>query len=90
MSIHKAKPEHEVAYQDLCKLVSKHANHVSALELLAIASNMVGKMLALQDQRTVTPEMAMELIAKNIEYGNHQATEEVSGAPAGSACRTFS
>ena len=28
MSLHLAKPEHELAYQDICKLVNKHADNV--------------------------------------------------------------
>ena len=73
-----ANPEHEIAYEDLCKLVNKHANQLTALELLAIASNMLGKLVALQDQRTVSPEMAMDVVAKNIEVGNKQMRERLS------------
>lgn len=69
MSTH-TKPEHEVAYQDLCKLVSKHADKLSGLELLAIAANMVGKLIAMQDQRKVSREAALETVAQNIEIGN--------------------
>lgn len=68
-----AKPEHEVAYQDLTALISKHANEVSAVELLAIAANMVGKLVAMQDARTVTCAGAMEIVAKNVEVGNQEA-----------------
>lgn len=68
MSLHQAKPEYEVAYQDLCALVNKHADCLSALELLAVAANMLGKLVALQDQRKVTPSMAMEVVAQNIEH----------------------
>lgn len=77
MAVKLAKPEHEVAYQDLCRLVSTHADKVTALELLAIAANMVGKMVALQDQRTVRPALAMETVAKNIEFGNRQVLDNL-------------
>lgn len=73
-----AKPEHEVAYQDLCALVNRHADKLTAMELLAVAANMVGKLIALQDQRTVTSAMAMDLVAKNIETGNRQAFEQIA------------
>lgn len=69
----KVTPEHEVAYQDLVTLVRKHADKLSAPELLAVAANMLGKLVALQDQRTMTPEMAMEIVAMNIEAGNQEA-----------------
>lgn len=70
-------PEHEVAYQDLIELVGKHADKLSAAELLAVAANMLGKLAAVQDQRTMTPEMAMEIIAINLEIGNKQALTQV-------------
>lgn len=77
MSLHLAKPEHEVAYQDLCALVNKHADKLSPIELLAVASNMLGKLVALQDQRTTTPAKAMEVVAKNIEHGNLQVLQQL-------------
>jgi len=72
-----AKPEHEVAYQDICSLVNKHADKMSALELLAVAANMLGKLVALQDQRTTTPSQAMEVVAQNIEFGNRQVLDQL-------------
>jgi len=72
-----SKPEHEAAYQDLCAWMKKHGAKLSSLELLAIASNAVGKIIALQDQRKVTSEMAMTIVGKNIEIGNAQAIEQV-------------
>lgn len=85
MSIHTAKPEHEVAYQDLCQLVNKHAAQLTALELLAVAANMLGKLVALQDQRTTTPEMAMKVVQLNIEYGNRSVIEQLLGGKGGTA-----
>lgn len=85
MSMHIAKPEHEVAYQDLAKLLQKHIANVSALELLAIASNLVGKLVAMQDQRVISPKSAMELVAKNIEAGNEHAVRELRDSIAGRA-----
>lgn len=84
MGVKIAKPEHEVAFRDICALVNKHAADMTALELLAIAANMVGKIIALQDQRTTTPEMALKVVGENIELGNKQALHEVS-RPKGSA-----
>lgn len=77
MSIKIAKPEHEVAYQDLCALVNRHANKLTSLELLAVAANMLGKLVALQDQRTCTPALAMETVAQNIERGNKQVLDQL-------------
>lgn len=78
MSLHRAKPEHEVAYQDLCALVNKHADKLSAMELLAVAANMVGKLVALQDHRKVTPSMVMDVVAQNIEHGNQQVLDQIA------------
>ncbi len=69
----KSRPEHEVAYQDLTNLIAKHADTMTALELLAVAANMLGKLVAMQDGRVVTSERAMEVVVKNLNLGNEQA-----------------
>lgn len=77
MKLKLTNPEHEVAYQDLVSLVRKHADDLTALELLAVAANMVGKLVAMQDQRTVSPSMAMEIVARNLEHGNKQVLDQL-------------
>lgn len=81
----KTTEHHQIAFQEIVALVKKHAGHLQAQEMLAIAANMVGKIIALQDQRTMTPAMAMEIVARNIEIGNEQARAELLGKQAGSA-----
>lgn len=78
MRIKTASPEHEIAYQDICALVNKHANKMTPLELLTIAANMVGKLIALQDQRTTSTELAMETVIRNLESGNQQVIDQIS------------
>ncbi len=78
MSTHKANPFHEVLYLDLCALVNKHTKQVPAIEILAVAANMLGKLIAMQDQREMTPEMAMKIVALNIELGNKQVVEQLA------------
>ncbi|WP_407146282.1 hypothetical protein [Bradyrhizobium sp. ORS 86] len=85
MSVHLAKEEHQVAYQDLCALVAKHAGKLSPAELLAVAANMLGKLVAMQDQRVMTPEKAMAIVAKNLEVGNRQVIEQLMGKSEGRA-----
>jgi hypothetical protein len=85
MSALLAKPEHEVAYQDLCELIRKHSNEVTSIELLAIAANMVGKLVALQDQRNISPKLAMEIVANNLECGNKQVIDGLATLREGSA-----
>ena len=65
--------EHKSVYKDLAALIARHAEGMTALEVLVIAGNIVGKLVAMQDQRTVTPTMAMEIVLKNIEAGNAEA-----------------
>jgi len=75
MSIQNSAAQHEVAYTELTALLRRHASQLSAFEMLAIVANMVGKLVALQDQRIVTPEMAMRTVAANIEIGNQQVVD---------------
>lgn len=58
--------------------IRKEAADMSAADILAIAAYTVGQLIALQDQRTMTPDQAMELVAKNIEAGNAHALAEVA------------
>lgn len=76
MSIVKATDEHEAAYHDLCVLLKKYG-HLPPKELLALMSNMLGKMIAMQDQRTMSPEEAMEIVATNIQHGNQQILDQL-------------
>ena len=80
-----ATTEHEVTYQEICSLVSRHASTMTPLEILAVAANMVGKLIAMQDQRTITAEKAMVVVSRNIEIGNQQALDVLSKQQAGSA-----
>lgn len=74
--VEKATTEiHQNLYQDLLDLLNKYAGQLPAPEVLAIASNIVGKLMAYQDQRSMTPAMAIELVRENIELGNRQALE---------------
>jgi hypothetical protein len=76
MSIVAAKKIHEEAYQDVCVWLKKY-EHLPPRELLALMANLLGKMIALQDQRTMTPEQAMEIVATNMQHGNQQVVDEL-------------
>lgn len=82
MVVHVAKPEHEVAYEDLIKLIDKHRPALSPVELLAVAANLVGKLVALQDQRTMTVPRAMAIVTHNLEIGNKQTLKLLIDTPA--------
>lgn len=77
--------QHEALFQELCKLLDKYAGKLTSLEMLAVASNMVGKLVALQDQRITTRESAMETVRLNLELGNQQAVESLMNAKGGNA-----
>lgn len=79
-----ATPEHEVFYQDLVALLRKF-DHLKAHEILSIAANMLGKIIAMQDQRTMSPDMAMKIVCKNLEVGNAQVIEQLTLKTGGSA-----
>lgn len=70
--------KYEACFQELCAVIKKHSADLSATEVLAIGANMVGKMIAMQDRRTVTPEMAMQIVIENIELGNRQVIDALT------------
>lgn len=70
---------------DLLDLLRKHSGDLPADRMLAIAAYSVGQLIALQDQRKMTPTMAMELVSENIQTGNQHALDEVTNKTAGSA-----
>lgn len=87
MKTRPTEPKHEAVFQELCAVLKKHADQhdLSAVELLAIASTMVGMLIANQDQRQITASMAMDVVAANIEAGNKRVRDELAAATAGSA-----
>ena len=66
---HVAKPEHEVLYQELCALVNRHAKQLTPLEILAVAGNMVGKLLALQAREQPRQPWRWRLSAGTLKPG---------------------
>ena len=75
----KVTPQHEVAYVELTALVRKHvAAGMTPLEVLAIAANMVGKLVAYQDLRVTTVEQAMAVVDENMRLGNEQVVALVA------------
>ena len=71
---------------DMIELMRKH-QALPADQMLAVAAYFVGQLLALQDQRRMTPEMGLQIISSNIEAGNAQAIAQSLGTPAGGDSR---
>jgi uncharacterized lipoprotein YehR (DUF1307 family) len=79
MKIVEANDAHKVAFEDLGNLLAKHGQKVDAAQMLAIAANMIGKMIALQDERTMTSERALEIVRLNLQKGNVEAMALIQG-----------
>lgn len=78
--------EHTAFRDDMVAMMRKH-QHMPPDEMLAVAAYFVGQLLALQDQRRMTPEMGLQVISSNIEAGNAQAIEQALGNPVGGDSR---
>ena len=55
---------------DIMALIKKHLTPDTADRVLAIAAQVVGQSIALQDQRTMTHDRIWALVTANIEHGN--------------------
>lgn len=71
-------PDMEAFRNDLIAVMNKHAGHLDASEMMALAAYTTGQIMAMQDARKWTSELALEVVARNIEAGNAQA---IAGAP---------
>jgi hypothetical protein len=70
------KEQHHNFRNEVINLLKKYAGRLDASEMLALCAHLTGQMIALQDQRKLTPAEAMELVGKNIEKGNQEAVAD--------------
>lgn len=70
MRTYEPKPEHKKFMDDLKAQIPPE---MPAQEILAITSQFVGQLIAMQDQRIMTPDQAMQIVGQNIEIGNAAA-----------------
>ena len=56
------------------------ADRIGAQGMLAVASSVVVHLIALQDQRTMSPERALNIVAQNIQLANEEAIRELLDA----------
>lgn len=70
MKAHEASTQEEEFFQAFLKLPQLRT--LEPIRQVAIVSNLLGKMIALQDQRVYTLDQVMEIVRENIELGNHQ------------------
>lgn len=68
-----ASEKHKAFNDDVKAVLRKYQDQLTAEEMLALASHLVGVLLALQNQHTMTKEQAIEIMQSNIEAGNQEA-----------------
>lgn len=78
-------PEHEAFNDDVLALLNKHAGKLDAVDMLAIAAKIVGKLWTLQDRRKYTPEAVSQIVYRNIALGNEEMIAARLGEPKGRA-----
>lgn len=61
---------HKKFEQGIKDAMAATVDDLTGEEMLAILSQVLGQLIALQDQRTMTSERAMLIVATNIEAGN--------------------
>lgn len=74
-------PHLEAARVKLLEVLRSFGDAITPAEQLALLSFLVGQVLAMQDQRTVTPDTGLELIHANIKEGNMVAIAVLMMAP---------
>lgn len=79
----RAKPTstHRAFFNDLQAVGVKYNGQLTTLEMLALAAQFVGELAALQNQASMTPEGAAEVINANIQEGNRAAISAARSMP---------
>jgi hypothetical protein len=78
MKTMKATPADEELRKDILRLCRKHiGNNNTPERVLAVASQVVGQVLALQDQVTLGKDKALQIIQANIEKGNQDFIKSI-------------
>ena len=67
--------KHRACRDALADAMQPFDGDIKPPEMLAIVSQMVGQLIAVQDPDVITPEIAMDLILHNITIGNEAAGE---------------
>jgi hypothetical protein len=75
--------QHRAFRKSMEQCIAEHGATLDAAEILALLAQLVGQVIALQDQRKVTPEMAMQCVIKNMQQGNEQAMQSLLSANTG-------
>lgn len=79
-----ADPRHEEMRQALVDALRPFDDIQPVIQLCVVAQ-LVGQLIALQDQGRWTPGALLEIVAKNIEVGNADAIRSMLGETEGNA-----
>lgn len=75
-------PKYEKLHQAMLTVFRIHASDFTAQELLAVASQVVGQLMALQDSsKPNAQERAIAVVMENVEVGNQYAVEMAINLP---------
>lgn len=77
--------KHEGFRQELIDVFRRRQDTVPSDQMLAIASHFVGQLIALQDQRKVTPQEAMQIVTENLAEGNRSIVQQLLDKTGGTA-----
>jgi hypothetical protein len=69
------KPAHQQLVVDIMEIIKKTVPEIDPVEILAVLSVAVGRVVAMQDQRRYSPEAVMAIVSRNIEIGNREVIE---------------
>ena len=67
-------------HTDITALIKRHLTPDTQERVLAVAAQVVGQVIAMQDQRKMTRAMVMDLVLANIEAGNRQVIDSLLNA----------
>lgn len=76
---------HQALRNALTFAIIEHGKTIDAMDVLAVLSHLVGQVIAVQDQRKYTADMAMAVVIKNIERGNGEVVNHLLFQTGGNA-----
>jgi hypothetical protein len=74
---------HKRIFDGVLELFKREGDALSPPEQLAVMAQIVGMFVALQDQRKMTPHMAMEIVGSNLELGNQRVIQKLQASAKG-------
>lgn len=76
---------HEKCKLAMLEAMRPYVDELSQMEVLAIMAQVVGQLIALQDQTKYSSDAIMKMVAANIEHGNQMVVNDLLAQTAGNA-----